>query len=546
MKRTALRFILSLSVIILFVTNCEDINNDNEVSPEDSAAAIVLVADANASLLPLIGGLLTADPDSAQTILNGIDLSEPHGFYMEASELDWRNQDAHFGLGFTSFLILSQKTLMNDIFGSSVEVIAPFDDAGASANPVGYGFGLPLSIPRVKGMIAAYFETPLSFARLKFESLDTFNDFHAQVNSTLLPMVDAGLASLDSLDDNPVFVYTLGTNLQIDMTDIIAMESSLFALQGFFKTLTAYNYQLDTSDPSAIISGLTLGSTFGTLNSDGATLLSEAHASALSSIDRAEQVLAMVDAEMTELSHLFVQFTQSESSQIQTSLDMLTSALSGPTTIEYAYADERGDDIIEANASIDISQFYLNPVADSKTLLPPYTMSTTTAYNYNQVTLYEQISFEETQVQLAGLNNTPISVNIEYNESNSDTSATVTLGFLSFNLLTANQSDLPPAIWDLWAEFLLTVGEYSDELYNFPEISFHWNGFITTGASLTIDGNIAIDYLERTGEYAAPDVLWAATSYGDWLSGWSDPTANGMFPDFLAEDFALLLGISWE
>ncbi len=545
MKRTLLRHIFLIGVIILFVTNCEDINNDNVVSPEDSLAALVLVADANTSLLPLIGGLLAYDPDSAQAILNGINFSEPHGFYMEAAELDWRNQDAHFGLGFTSFLILSQNTLMNNIFGSSVEVFAPFDDAGASANPVGYGFGLPLSIPRVKGMIAAYFEMPLSFARLQFEALDTFNEFQTQVKSDLLPMVDAGLASLDSLDNNPEFVFTLGTGIQIDLADIIAMESSLYALQGFLKGLAAYNYELDTSDPSAIIGGLTLGSTFGTVNTDGSTLLSEAHTAALSSLERAELVLGMVDAEMTELNHLFVQFTQSESSQIQSSLDALTNTLSGPTTIEYAYADERGD-IVDGSATIDILQYYLNPVADSKTLLPPYTMSTTTAYNYNRVTLYEQISFEETQVLLGGLDNTPISINIEYNESDSDTSATVSLGFLTFNLLTANQSDLPAAIWDLWAEFLLTIGDYSDELHNFPEISFQWSGYITTGASLTIDGNIAIDYLERTGSYAAPDVLWTATSYGDWVGGWGDPTVNGMFPDFLAGDLALLLGISWE
>ncbi|NQT62768.1 MAG: hypothetical protein HQ556_07420 [Candidatus Marinimicrobia bacterium] len=546
MKRIILQLTLLICVTILFFTNCEGINNDNEVSPEDSAAAVVLVTDANASLLNLIGGLLASDPDAAQTILNGIDLTEPNGFYVEASELDWRNPEAHFGVGFTSLLILSQNTMMDDIFGSSVKVYAPFSETGAASNPVGYGFGLPLSVPRVKGMIASYFEIPLAFARLKFESLDTFNEFQTQVTENYIPMVDAGLASLDSIDNDPAFVFTLGAGVQIDVTDITAMESSLFALQGMLKGLAAFNYELDTSDSSAIIAGLTLGSTFAALNSDGDSLLSEAHASAMSSIDKAEQVLAMVDAEDTALNHFFVEFSQTESSQIQTSLNALTNTLSGPTSVEYAFSNERGEFSIEGSASIDVSQYYLNAVSDLKSLLPLYTMSTTTAYNYHQVTLYEHISFEETEVLLVGLNNTPISVNIQYSESNSDTSATVSLGFLTFNLLTANQSDLPVAIWDLWAEFLVTVGDYSDELHHFPEISFQWNGVITTGTNLTIDGDIAIDYLERTTEYTAPDILWTATSYGDWLSGWSDPTVNEMFPDFLAEDLAYLLGISWE
>ncbi|NQV42164.1 MAG: hypothetical protein HQ506_07410 [Candidatus Marinimicrobia bacterium] len=545
MKSNLLHLVLSISVMTLFFTNCEDINNDNDVSPEDSAAAIVLVSNANASLLPLLGGLLAADPDSAQTILNSIDLSEAQDFYLQASDLDWRNSDAHLGLGLTNLLILSQNTMMNDIFGSSVKVYSPFRDASVLSNPVGYGFGLPLSIPRVNGMIATYFETPLSFARLQFESLDIFNEFQAQINEVFLPMVNAGLASLDSIDDNSDFEFTLGTGIQLDLVDIFAMETSLFGLQGFFKTLTAYNYELNTSDSAAIIAGLTPGSTFGTLNSDGATLLSEAHASAWSATDRAVLVQGMIDAEITELSHLFVDFTQSQSSQIQTALVAIRDALTGATNVEYAYAGERGD-IVGGSASIDISQFYINPVVDTKTLLPDYTMGASTASNYNRVTLTQQINFVESQVLIAGLNNTPISVNIEYNESTSDTSALVTLGFLTFNLMTANPSDIPVAVLDLWAEFQTTIEDYSDELYNFPEISFQWSGFITTGSALTIDGNIAIDYLERTGSYIAPDIVWTATSYSDWLGGWTNPTVNGLFPDFLAEDLALLLGVTWE
>ena len=544
MKRSHLKIIILICVSILFFTNCEDINNDNEVSAEDSLAAVVLVANAHASLLPAIEDLFAVEPDSAQTILNGLSLSESYGFYAEANVLDWRNQEANFGLGFTSMLILSQNAVLSDIFGSKVKVYAPFDEEGAASNSVGYAFGLPLSVSRVSGMIASFFETPLSFARLQFESLESFNEFQIQVNDDLIPMVEAGIAVLDSIDDNQDFVFSLGGGMQLDIVDVIAMESSLYALQGFFRGLTAYNYELDTEDPSAIITGLSPGSAFGTLNTNGAIL--DAHISAVTSIELAEQVLSLIEAESTEMNHLLVQFTQSESAQIGVSLGTLSSALSGPTSVEYVYADERGDYTLGGTALIDISQYYLNPVTDSKTLLPPYTMSTAIAYNYNQVTLYEQISFEETQVLLAGLDNTPISINIEYSESNSDTTATVRLGFLTFNLMTANQGDLPAAIWELWAEFQLTLGEYSDELHNFPEISFQWSGVITTGTSLVIDGNIAIDYLERTSSYTAPDILWAATSYGDWLSGWSNPTANGMFPDFLAEDLALLLGVTWE
>ena len=546
MKRTILLPMLLIMVSILWLTNCEDILDDREVSYEDSLAATVLVTDANAIFLPLIEGLFAADLDSAQSILNSLDLGGPHAFYAEAYEKDWRNQEATFGLGFSGFLILSQNTVLDNIFGSSVKVHTPFAEAGETAQSVGYGFGLPLSIESTRGMIATYFETPLSLARLQFESLETFNDFQTQVQYDLIPMADASLAALDSLDVDPAFVFNLGMGIQLDITDITAMESSLLGLQGFFKSLTAYNYTVDTSDSSTIVAGLSSGSSFGTLNAGGATLLSEAHASALSAIGKAEEVLEMVNAESPEETHFLVHFSQSETSQIQTALDDLNSALAGPTTVAFSYEAERGLARVEGSASMDISQYYLNPVADSKALLPPYTVSATSAYSYNQVTLNEQVSFDEAEVLIEVVPNTPISIYISYSESNSDTTALVTMGLLTYNLLVANTSALPAAVLELWNEFLLTIGDYSDDLYQYPEISFQWSGVITTGTMLNIDGNIAVDYLERTGSYTAPVILWTATSYGDWVTGWSNPTVNGLFPNYSPEDLALLLGLSWE
>ncbi len=546
MKRATLQLAILICVSLLFLVNCEDITDEREVSPEDSTAAVALVADANASLLTLVGGLLVANPDSGQTILNDLDLSEPYDFYAKAHELDWRNQDANFGIGFTSLLILSQNAQLDDIFGSQAKVFEPFRSTNDPVNTVGYAFGLPLTSDRMKGMMATYFELPLSSAHINFEYIDTFNAFQAEVINSYIPMIDVSLEALDTLDNDIDYLFPLGASIQLDIADINAIESSLLALQGLFKGLAAYNFDMDTQTAAGITAGLSTGSTFSSLNSNGASLLAEAHASALAAIERATDAVGLLEAETTPGIHSFVQFDRGNLAQVRAGLVSLTDLITTPATVEYGFSDERGEMSVDGSATMDLSQYYLNPVSDLKTLLPSYTVGTTTAYNYSQATLNEQINFEETEVVVAGLSNTAISIDIQYSESNSDTTATVTLGFLSFNLLTANQNDLPEAIWELWAEFLLTIGDYSDELYNYPEISFQWSGFITTGTSLTIDGNISIDYLERTTSYTAPDILWAAGNYGEWIAGWTDPTANGMFPNFIAEDLAALLGISWE
>jgi len=533
---------------LVFLTNCEDIIDENIVTPEDSTAAVILTVEANAALLLQIQDLLAADADTAQTILNSLDLTATNDLYAEAHDLDYRNQDASFGFGFTSILMLSQNFGVDQFYGEGVSVKASdtFRSTGPASHAVGYGFGLPLSTNRVAGMVASYVEFPLASIRIKFEHLDAFHVLQTNIIENVIPLIDGGLAALDSLQNDPEFVFVLSTGTQFDILDITAMESSLLALQGLYKGLAAYNFELNTQDAAEMISGLSLGSAYGTLNDNGASLLDEAHAAAIMSIERAEDVLTMMESETPRRNHFSAQFDLNQSAQIRTGLEAHVQALSSANRFDVDCMDESGDIQIFENINLNISQYYNHPVVDLKVLLPAYTVNTTTAFNYNQVTLDEQINFEDAQVTVAGLNNTPISIDFQYSESNSDTTAQVALGFLTFNLLTAHQEDLPAAVWDLYAEFLLTVGDYSDELYHFPEISFQWNGFVTTGSSLTIDGNISIDYLERTSSYTAPEMIWTAVTYEDWLADWTDPTAQGLFPDFTAEDLADILGMVWE
>lgn len=537
-------FLMLLSILIL--TNCEDIVDDSVVSAEDSTAAAVLVNDANAIMLPVLTELLMTDPDSADVILAGMDLGDPSDFYAEALELDWRNQNARLGVGLSGVIILSQGLLDNGFLGSVAKVYSPFADSEEQTNPFGYGFGLPLSSARMNAMIAAYYELPLSFAGLKFEQLDDLNTYLTQVEDEFLPLLDASLTALDSLDNDPDYTFTLGADLQLDIVDITSMEASLLGLQGIFKAMIAYNYPLDTSDPATIISGLSSGSVFGTLTQDGPELLADAFASALASVEKALLALDHTTSWPASEPNPFFQFNEGSAAQVQGSLEALTTALNATTEVAYGFADERGEFSVDGMLNMNISQYYQNPVLDLKSLLPDYTMSTTTSYIYNQVVLTEDVNLEEAQVTISGLNNTPVSVEFRYSESNADTVALVTMGFFTYDLMVASEGSLPTAFWDLWSEFQTVIAEYAHEAYNFPEIDFQWQGFVTTGASLTIDGTFSIDYLERVSEYAAPEIQWSDSNEADWLAGWTDPTVNGLFPDFDAEDLAALLGLAWQ
>ncbi|NQV48857.1 MAG: hypothetical protein HQ507_00050 [Candidatus Marinimicrobia bacterium] len=546
MKIVYVKIIILLSISTLLMISCEDIIDSNIVSPEDSAAAALLANDANASLLVLIGDVLVANPDSAQDIINLINFSGVNDLYAQSYDLDYRNKDVKFGLAFTSAMILSQNTNLNEILGSDLRVYQPITEVDDSTPTSGFGFGLPLSINRVNGMIAQYFEIPIALSRLEFENLVAFNDFQNEARNFLIPMIDAGLSALDSLSNYPDFTFDLSDNVQIDIIDITALEASLYALQGIFNTIAVYNFELVTTDSAGIVDGLSSGSNFATLGTDGALVIGAALESAFNSIDRVKSVLDILQPLSSTHDNFLSDFSQVMIPETRNDLDALLVLLEQSASIQYGHVTEDGAGSVDGTFQIDISQYYSNPVTDLKSLLPAYTIGTTTAYNYNFVSLTEAVNVEQTEVLVANLNNTPVRINIAYSESNNDTVARVTLGPFTYNLLTANQNILPVAVWELWDVFVGLIDEYSDELYNFPELSFQWEGVITSGQSFVIDGTVAIDYQERISSYIAPELLWGASTPDAWLLEWQNPTVNGMFPNFAATDLSNLLGITWE
>lgn len=529
----------------LLITNCEDILDDSVVSPEDSTAAVQLVNDANAQLLPILTSLFSVDPDSAQDVMEGLELSSTLSLYDQARLLDWRNQEANLGYGITATLRVSQLAIATDIFGNTVKTFAPFSSGDMETSVLSYGFALPLTGPRLQQLMSTYFQLPLNLARMNFQSLGELHFVQESVRNEYLPLVETGIAALDSLSNHPEMVFTLSPTLRIDHIDLTALQVSLYGLSGLLKALSAYSFELDNTDAVSITAGLSPGSAFATLQEDGALRLTEAYEAIGMAFETANAAFALLATDAPDLLHPFVNVLPGDAAQVQSTIAGLTPFLSGSTDVEYGFADERGDIELAGTLSMDISKFYLQPYEDLKTLLPEYTTNTSTGHHYTQVTLNQPISHEDASITIEGLDNTPISINISYSESDADTVAHVTIGFLGFNLLTANEGDLPMAIWELWNELLLTIEQYSEEVHNYPEISFQWSGFITTGSSLTIDGFVVVDYLEVTDSFIIPELTWTAVSNEDWLAGFSDPTVNGLFPSFQAVDLAALLGLSW-
>lgn len=567
MKIKLTKILVLVIFSLLLTVSCEDINND-EVTSEDSLAATVAVENANIALDDLMSGMFDTEPDSLQDMLDLMDFSDPYGLFMEAHELDHRNNDANFGMAFTGFLMLSQDAQLQEMlltWESYFNLNDPFAIEGGSQGLSKNGFGMPLSVDGINIPIAPMIATPFAMSKMSVDDVPQFSEFQALINTLFMPIINQSIAALELIEESPDFVFLISPTMQgepeadpieLDLTEIYILETGLYSLKGLLKTVIAYNFDFESFDSLGIMTELSQGSEFATLNDDGAVNLDTAYAAANTATEKALDALTFLESETDDQSDDFIQLLdQDDLSDIREVIMDVQSALQSETIFHYSYWEDVydngtwiGDELIEDSLTVDISQFFTNPIQDFKALLPPYTMATSIEYSYDYVYVSEHIHAEEDTVTVPGLNNTTVTLNLSYymTDSGPEMTALVNMGFIQYDLMTASPSDLPAAIWENYSAFLAYVEQYSNELYQFPYIYFYWSGEVTTGTSLIIDGDFSIEYEQRTQAYVAPNPTWNASTYSEWLDAWPDPTMNGILPGLDAQGLADLLGFHEE
>ncbi|NQV15545.1 hypothetical protein HQ531_08820 [bacterium] len=558
-------FVIGISSFIL--SSC-DTTDPDEVSPEDSTAAVLKVDAAIAALETVMDELLNSDPDSVQAALDLLDFSGPYALFVEANELDHRNADANFGLGFTGFLMLSQDDQLQEMllrWESYFNMHEPFVIEDPPAALMRSGYGLPLTIDGIRIPIAPLIEMPMALSKMSIDDVPQFSEFQDLVGSLFLPIIEESITALEYVDDNPDYIFEISAIMQgddeadpieIDLTEIYVLEMGLYALKGVMKTVVAYNFDFVSFDAAGIDSMLSQGSDFATLRDNGSVDLALALASTQVAADKALAAIDFLESETDSQSDDLIRLDDGDDlTEIRDMIEDVQSALEEPTMIHYDYWDDVYVDgewvdevLIEDSINVDISKFFNNPIDDFKAMLPPYSMGTMIDYDYEQTHINEYIEAEDSNVTVPGLNGAYIAINLSYDTFGPEPNiyAFVNLGFFGYNLATANPDDLPTAVWDMYAEFLTLIDTYSSDLYHYPYIYFTWSGTVTSGESLLIQGNFIIEYEEQVQSYVVPDPQWNAGTYAEWLNAWPDPTMNEIFPGLDAEGLANLLDFDEE
>ncbi|MCF7808891.1 MAG: hypothetical protein K9N38_10280 [Candidatus Marinimicrobia bacterium] len=567
-KRLLNLFTIVVSVAMIAFTGCEELT-DGVVSEEDSTAAVAKTDSATMLMEGMMNNMFNADPDSVEEMLELLDFGDVYDLYSEAHALDPANSDANFGLAFTGFIMLTQDQDLQDMllrWEDYFSVNEPF--LVSEGNTLGrQGFGMPLSIDGFKIPVLPYLEMPVSLMKMSTGDVPQFSEFQDLVGTLFLPFVEESITALELVDDDPNYVFIISptmqgeseaTPIELDLTEIYAIEAGLYALKGVLNTVIAYNFDFVSFDSVGIVTELNQGSDFATLNPDGAADLAEALSSITGAFNKIYSALDFLEAETDDQSDDLITLEEGDDlTEIRADIEEVEAVFEGPNVIHYSYWEDEYDEggmwtgevFYEDSLTVDISKFFTNPISDLKAMVPPYTMGTRLYYSSDYYSESEHVVFEESSVSVPNLNDTPVSLTLRLDTypEGPEITAIIYLGSnLAYDLSSTSQSNVPMAVWDLYADFIALTEDYTGDQYSYQYISFYWSGTATTGAALRIEGDYTIQYEMRSNTYVEPEFSWNAASYSEWLAGWPDPTLNGIFPGLDAAGLAELLDFDQE
>jgi hypothetical protein len=305
--------------------------------------------------------------------------------FEDALELDEENGDANVGLALTEFVLVAFDPSVQALVGGT-----PVLGIGRPVATAGQGLSRVLAFdPTPAGSLLSVTGILDGFRTMLTKPAQTGPDLEAiqtVLETVMLPMLDHVVtlfAAVEGLDDwslvlTPAQTGMLEGNLEIDQTDIYAVDVEVHAFKALIHIMVAYNMNfpalMDTTEVKAAFNQAT--GTFMKLRTNGATNMQSARTAMLDAISRANSFMtslqAETDSQVDDLIKLDPTGDQGPSADdlagIATDLAKLYVALNGPQDI----TEDFDDDGVDETLSVDLSVLFTSPISDMKALQPPY------------------------------------------------------------------------------------------------------------------------------------------------------------------------------
>ena len=523
--------------------NCDSII----VTPGDIEAAIALVEAANAELENVFSELYDSDePDSIEAALNLFNFSEAYTMYAEAQYLDPDNNDAHFGVALTGLMQITQDESFRDMIDKWDNYFAnttPFKVETTGGNVLGRrGFGLPLNSSGMSVPISPFVGMPLSMVKLTLDDVPQFNELQDIIREVFLPYVDQGITALAKVEQSSDYEFLISSDMQpdveassleLDLTEVYAVDMMLHVISGICNTVIAYNFDFVTHDGAGIEAELNLDSEFASLNNSGAQYLENAYSAMTIAVDKLESALQHLQAETDDQFNDIIEQLEngSDYDDIQEGIDDAREVLTQPVWVSYTNYEDGEDEYgywyeneIEDSMQVDIQQFFSNPIEDMKDMVPPYTITAgiDTSYDYHWDQYYRNVSvtFEPDTFEC-----------FYYNYDYWDDS-----------LRIYENGPWPQELADS------VHAIYEDVMEEYSEIEWLYisANYCDEPGEISVEIRVEYEWGEMEDMFYYPVITWDADTFDEWKSGWPDPTFNGIFPDWTSDEMMEFLGMEEE
>ncbi|WP_157452580.1 hypothetical protein [Chloroherpeton thalassium] len=396
-------FVLLLILTVgLTVSSCSDDDDSSSGSSYDPTKAESLVDEARAELETQLYGLITSELSGVDRP-SDIDFSKSYALYSEALTYDPENKDAKFGVSFTSILNITQDADVNEAFDAWNNYMASRNVLNSGSDGEVLAF-LPLGFPVHFSDANVGIATPLAISAHLMtasttDSIPQLEDAQEILEDVVLPVLTSAISRLDEVDDDASFKFMITPKMQgdenedsveIDLTEIYAMEAVLNMLKSSVLMTVAYDISMDGYDSTGVSNALTQSTTsFMALRTNGKTYMSAAKTALLSAADKMDAAIAFLEAEQDDQSNDIIKIggddgvSESEMEKVTDATQEIRDAFSSPIEVKN---DFNGDGSTQT-LKINLAAIFDNPIENFKELLPEYSLKIETENGYLSTTI---------------------------------------------------------------------------------------------------------------------------------------------------------------
>lgn len=365
-------FLLIFALFFVFLISCED---DSSTGPDVNAAK-VSVDSAKAALEDVMNDLLNNEISQPADI----NFEKPYNLFNQAYKQDPDNPDANFGLAIMNLLMITQSPELAEVFNEWQSLF--ISDAGFNKSSVAQSlFKTQASDLNLK--LSNFVNGLINLPKAAADDLPKISNIQELIESIILPRLDFAATALDKVDDHPDYTFMVSPRMQgkidadsleIDLTEIYALESIINVLRAQANMTIAYNLDFWGFDSLQAISAFSKGGSVLKLR-NGAAPMQTAKSALLAGIDKLQFGVLFLLSETDPQENDLIKINNDTPGNFGSAASQLFSIKSMLTQpAEYTDDWDNDPDTPDETITVNFSKIFDNPANDLKALIPDYSV----------------------------------------------------------------------------------------------------------------------------------------------------------------------------